>query len=779
MRVFLKSWYDRQSLALKLSVSILVCVFTVFAALVVFLFDATEHIVGSKTEEIGQKSVETYVNDMTHLAVDTQQLVLNTKNMLNQLSESDVSSLQLVLNSAIKTIYHSALTFTDAWVYIFPPEDVSHGTLYRSENIDGKISFKSENITNLYDLFPWFKQVPKEEKIYWSEPYLDKLTSKTVVTCLVPFMFQGKTDFDGLVALTVDLTNMTRSINNFSFAETGKLLLISREGLYVAHPDPNIALKMSIFELSKKMELPQLAEAGYQVLSGKTGTTNIPYSSVFDTSVIFFYAPVFPLNWGLFLVYSEDALLKPIRHMQYLMILPLLVGMLILFFIIYKMCHHSTKQLLTLSHIASMYGQGDFSLNFDEVISSDEIGVLAKTMTNMRQNLLNYVEKEKKEASEKQRIESEMNIAASIQNAAMHKTFPNHPSFKVFASMKPARQVGGDFYDLFFLGEDKVSLVVADVSGKGIPAALFMMRGQALIKNVAKSGLGISEVFHVVNKELLKGNETCMFISAFLAVIDIKTGVMQYVNAGHTPLLVDNKEGYQYVKTQRNIVLGVQKDAVFKAESMRLKEGAKIFLYTDGVTEAENNNHQFYGQDRLLDVLKKPYDTPQETLKAVTDDIQNFADGNEQSDDITMMEFVYLTSSFDEIKVQSDMNNLSKVLNFIEDNMQKYHVANETVFKMVTAAEEIYANIASYAYEKKEEMEIVVKTHFDGTYYHIKFIDFGKEYNPLTRTDPDISAPLEERSIGGLGIFLVKKFASDVTYTRQNNQNVLKISIKV
>ena len=345
--------------------------------------------------------------------------------------------------------------------------------------------------------------------------------------------------------------------------------------------------------------------------------------------------------------------------------------------------------------------------------------------------------------------------------------------------MKPARQVGCDFYDLFFLGEDKVGIVMADVSGKGIPAALFMMRGQALIKNVAKSGLGISEVFHFVNKELLKGNETCMFISAFLAVIDIKTGVMQYVNAGHTPLLIDNKEGYQYVKTERNIVLGVQKDAVFKAESMRLKEGAKIFLYTDGVTEAENNNRQFYGQDRLLDVLKKPYDTPQETLKAVTDDIQNFADGNEQSDDITMMEFVYLTSSFDEIKVQSDMNNLSKVLNFIEDNMQKYHVANETVFKMVTAAEEIYANIASYAYEKKEEMEIVVKTHFDGTYYHIKFIDFGKEYNPLTRADPDISAPLEERSIGGLGIFLVKKFASDVTYTRQNNQNVLKISIKV
>ncbi len=776
----LRLWLAHRSLYFKLSISILTCVIAGFFALLYFISERAEPIIASQIKQNAEKSVEAYVSDFGFLVSDTERVILNAKNALNQVRETDLSALEMMLSSAIKTVDKSELSFTNAWVYVFSPEDVSKGTLYISKQNENKgVSFKSEEIKNFYDKFPWFKEVPKVEEIYWSEPYIDKDTSNIVITSLLPFMFEGQTEFNGLMALTVDLSDIQKSINSFSFYETGKLLLLSKNGLYVTHPDKNIELKMTIFELGQKMNLPELIETGNEIKAGHSGFVAMPYSSVFHDEVVFFYAPIKGIHWGICLVYAKSEFLKPIRQFQISMIIAFIGGILVLLLIINVICRLSTNQLFDLSKIAIHYGQGDFSKSFDKLPSSKEISILSKALKNMRENLLSYVEKEKKEASEKQRIESEMNIASSIQNSATHKAFPFHPSFLVSAVMTPAKQVGGDFYDFFFLGEDKVGLVMADVSGKGIPAALYMMRGQALIKNIAKSGFGISEVFHLVNKELYEGNETCMFISAFLTVIDLKTGVMQYVNAGHTPLLIDEGDGYKYLKTERNIVLGVQKDAPFKAESRRLKPGSKIFLYTDGVTEAENTAHQFYGEQRLLDILSTPYETPQKTMDAVMKDIQKFADGNAQSDDITMMEFVYLRSSFDELKVSADVKNLSKVLNFIKESIQRYHLSDEVSFKMVTAAEEIFANIALYAYDNNQNQEISVKTHFDGTFYHIKFSDSGKEYNPLARTDPDVSAPLSDRSVGGLGIFLVKKFADDVTYTRQNNQNILKISIKV
>ena len=775
-----KSWLSNKTLSFKLSVSILACVILGFVTLVGFISKRSEPIIRSQIESNAEKSVDAYASDFTYIISGTEHIVSNTTKTLSQVSETDITAVQLLLNFAIKTVDDHELKFTNAWVYIFSPDDVSKGTLYISKKKkNDEVVFQTEKIANFYDKFPWLKEVPKVEKIYWSEPYIDADTKKTVLTTLQPFMFQNNTDFNGLMALTVDLSDLQDSINNFSFYDTGKLLLLSRNGLYVTHPNPDIVLKKTIFELGQTMNLPELIHAGQEIKEGRSGSVSIPYSSVFDGKAVFFYAPVGHSGWGICLVYPESEFFRPIRQFQFMLVSVFIGGVAFLLLIINLICKYSTSQLLELSKIATQYGNGRFRLQFDKTPSSKEMGILSSALNNMRQNLLDYIEKEKKEASERQQAESEMAIAQSIQKSALRTTFPKHPAFKMFALMVPAKQVGGDFYDFFFLNESKLGLVMADVSGKGIPAALYMMKGQTLIKNIAQSGLDISEVFYLANNELCEGNETCMFISAFLGIIDLKTGLMQYVNAGHTPPLIDFGDGYKYIYPKRNIVLGIKKNVHFKSERLKLRENTKVFLYTDGVTEAENQKSGFYGEKRLLNILQKRHENSQKTLKAVLSNIQKFANSTMQSDDITMMEVVYQKSPFSEIDIEADIKNLGFVLDYIKQDMQKYFSSEKIFFKMITCAEEIFSNIASYAYEGNEDRNIKIKSMFDGIFYHLTFIDKGKAYDPLLREDPDISRTYEDRNIGGLGVFLVKKFADDVSYKREDNQNIFKISIRI
>ena len=773
----IKRW-NKQSLAFKLSVSILIGVFFVFTALVIFLFQNTERIISSRAQMIGEQSVRTYVADMTHLAIDTEQLVLNTKNMLSQLESDDVPSLELALNSAIKTIYHSTLTFTDAWVYVFSPEDVSRGTLYRSESLKENVSFKGEKVENLYEIFAWFKEVPKVEEIYWSEPYEDKRNQKLVVTCLVPFMFQNSNDFDGLVALTVDLSKMKESVDTFLSSEKGSLLLISRKGLYITHPDPEIALKMTIFDLAKRNKVPELTRSGQEVLSGKTGMTRLSYSSVVKGPAIVFYAPIPPLKWGLRLVYSEKEIFKPIRRVQYMMILPFIAGMLILFLIIYQICHKSTKQLLGLSRIAVQYGNGDFAKKFEENASTREIGMLSKAMNDMRENLLNYIEIEKKSAIEKERNENELNIARSIQNAALSTDYPKHRAFNLATKMVPARQVGGDFYDFFFIDKNHFAILVADVSGKGIPAALYMMKAQALIKNTAQNKKSLAEVFYEVNNALYEGNESCMFVSAFMAVINLSNGMTEYVNAGHTHPLLDSGNGYEFIRPEKNVVLGIKKNMRFVTQKLKMKTNNRIFLYTDGVTEAENEKTAFYGEERLKKILQKKYDSPLTTMDYVLQNIQKFAGNAPQSDDITMLEFCYLGLNGDQITLAAKMENLVKALDFLKKDMQKRKIAENVQFKLISAAEEIFVNIVSYAYPNFEDGTVDIVTDYRNNVYMASFVDAGRKYNPLAIKEPEVNEKLEARKVGGLGIFLVKKLADNVEYEYSNNHNILRIEVK-
>jgi len=782
MKNFVKSWLSKRSIEFKVNLSILTCIFLCFLGLMYIVSKKSEPIIKDQIDTIAQKSIEMYATDFAHLITDAERIIITTKNTLTQISKDNTKTLNMVLSSALQTVYHSELTFTNGWVYVFPPEDVSKGKLYLATDTgdDDIIDFKTEKITNFYDRFPWFKQVPKEEIIYWSEPYQDVESGETVVTCLMPFKFLGQKEFTGLVALTVNVSEMQRnSLKGSSFYGNGRLLLISKSGLYVTHPDPNIALQMTIFQLSRRMNLPQLGIVGKNLAAGQSGQAEIPYSSVVDGPAIFFYAPIKNIKWGFCLVYAKDELLKPIRQFKWILGLSLLLSVLLLFLFTERIGHHSVSQLNTLCNVAEKYGKGDFSENFDEMPTSSDINRLATAISEMRSDILEYVNKEREEASEKQKGESELEIARHIQKSALSNKYPKSEAFDIATMMIPAKQVAGDFYDFFFIDDNKFAVVIADVSGKGIPASLYMMKAITLIKNISRSKMSLDQVFDHVNKQLCEGNDACMFVTAFMAVIDLLTGKTKYVNAGHTPPLVANNGEKKFLDVETNIVLGVKEDATFVEEEIDLEPGAHLLLYTDGVTEAENIATKFYGNKRLMKVFDSAGTNAANNLSLVLKDIKKFVKNNPQSDDITMLDFVFKGYEPGTIIMPANVERLKDFLMYLKDDMGKQGLSKKAVFNMVMIAEEAFANIAQYAYSIKDNATVTIKTRKEDGMYYVKFTDNGRRYNPLKNKMPDITLDLKQREIGGWGVLLLKKLADSASYKWLNKQNVLELGVKV
>jgi len=777
-----KFWMSKHSLKFKLNLSILTFVCVAFLSLAIFISKYSAPILKAQLEDNAQKSVQAYVADFTHLTVHAERVILNTKNSLSQMKEDNINTIRVLLNSAMKTVSHTDLDFTNVWLYIFNPEDVSSGDLYISTNDDkdNMTDLKVEHIDNLYDRFPWFKEVPKKEDIYWSEPYLDTKTDRTVFTCLLPFKFLNQEDFNGLLALTIDLTDIQESINNFSFYETGKLILLSRTGLYVTYPDKNVALRFTIFELADKIHEPNLEHIGRELLAGHSGQVIIPNVPVFrNKNAVFFYAPIKHLGWGFFLVYAEQEFLKPIKRFQIIILVSLFVSVLLLMFLINWICHYSTKQLITLSDIAEQYGSGNFSQSFTLIPNSSDIGMLANALTKMRINLLSYLDKERKLASEEQKSQSELDIARHIQSSALSTVYPVNSAFKIATTMIPAKQVGGDFYDFSFISDNLFTIVIADVSGKGIPAALYMMKAITLIKNMRRSKLNLDFMMQCINELLCEGNDTCMFVTAFMAIIDINTGKTIFVNAGHNPPLIGNQNGYRFLSTKRNIILGINPKARFVQEELTLAPGDRLFLYTDGITEAENKTSKLYGEKRLLKILQKATLNPEHNLNLVLKDLQKFTKDTPQSDDITMLEFIYLGNKENSKELLADIKQLSELIRFLKQDMKKHYISDKAQFDIIIASEEIFSNIAQYAYIDKKDAKVTIKTELKDNTYYVSFTDKGKKYNPLKNKEPDIKAKIKDRPIGGLGVFLAKKLSDTITYQHKDGCNILTIGMKI
>ena len=431
------------------------------------------------------------------------------------------------------------------------------------------------------------------------------------------------------------------------------------------------------------------------------------------------------------------------------------------------------KNIRKINDSLAQITKGNLNITVD-VRDNEEFASLSDDINSTVATLKSYID----EAAA--RFDEDLEIAKKIQHSALPSVFPPYPNrkdFSIFASMDAAKEVGGDFYDFYLLDENHLAFVVADVSGKGIPGAMFMMTSKTLIKSHAESGLAVNDVFTQVNAQLCENNEAGMFVTAWMGILDLETGLIRYANAGHNPPVVRHKDGsYEYLKGKANFVLAGMEGVRYKEQQLQLQQGDEIYLYTDGVTEAHDITKQLFGEERLLVSLNETKGmTVEEICKKVKADVDVFQGEAEQFDDITMLCIRLSEVENKMLSVNPTMETLPQVTAFVEENLEAFAVPMKVSTKLLVAVDEIYSNIVRYSGASEAQIRLAKGTDT----VQLVFCDNGEPYNPLAAKEPDVTASAEERAIGGLGIFMVRKMMDNVEYMYKDGQNVLTLTMKV
>ena len=517
-----------------------------------------------------------------------------------------------------------------------------------------------------------------------------------------------------------------------------------------------------------------------EMLAGKTATT-LYYADITDgrSGLSEEYMYVFKFVEGYCIiaampeaeaVFMRDASLYTSIFMQVLIFAALFVFIYIL---IKRVIINNLKKINdTLGRIT----EGDLDVTVD-VRSNEEFSSLSDDINSTVSTLKRYIT----EAAA--RIDKELEYAKQIQLSALPTNFPQDEEYSIYAQMIAAKEVGGDFYDFYKLSDTTVAFLVADVSGKGIPAAMFMMTAKTIIKSLAESGMTVGDIFTKANEKLCENNEADMFVTAWMGILDLTTGQVRFANAGHNPPLLKRADGtFEYLKTRPGFVLAGMEGVRYRAGEITLKPGDRIFLYTDGVTEATNPENELYGEERLLSFMDR--NGALETTKllpALKANIDAFVGEAPQFDDITMLLLDYKSKEGGEPMMQKTFpartEALSDALGFVDQMLDSFGCPMKIQMALCVAIEEVFVNVAHYAYpEGRGDVTISISFDQQSRRATFRMTDRGVPFDPLQKPDPDITLSAEDRQIGGLGIFIARKTMDTVSYAYENGENILTMT---
>jgi len=383
---------------------------------------------------------------------------------------------------------------------------------------------------------------------------------------------------------------------------------------------------------------------------------------------------------------------------------------------------------------------------------------------------------------QRERMQQELNVGRDIQMSMVpdiFPAFPDHQEFEIHALLKPAREIGGDFYDYYFIGQDKLCVSVGDVSGKGVPAALFMAVTQTLIKATAGEDHSPASIVTRVNDEISQDNPSCMFITLFLGILNIRSGEFCYTNAGHPyPYLKRAGGEVETIKPVHGPVVGAMEGMAYREDTVQLGKDDQLLIFTDGVTEAMDLSDQLYGEDRVIEYLQGQGGSALDSLVTGSlDSVEAFAGEAEQADDITILALEFCqepehsTGKVLECMITNKLAEIDRVNDAFNEFAEQCDLPMAVGLKVNLVFDELLNNIISYGYGDEEEHQIEIVADLTGQRLSISISDDGVPFNPFTMEDPDTTLGLDDRDIGGLGVHLVKNVMDEVSYQRRNNRN--------
>jgi serine phosphatase RsbU (regulator of sigma subunit)/anti-sigma regulatory factor (Ser/Thr protein kinase) len=440
-----------------------------------------------------------------------------------------------------------------------------------------------------------------------------------------------------------------------------------------------------------------------------------------------------------------------------------------------------SSPIVDLTEMTRRIAGGDFTQRI-AISARNEIGTLAASFNEMTRRLNQSIEHLKETTAAKERIESELQIAHEIQMSMVPKIFPPFPErseFDLFATLVPAKEVGGDLYDFFFIDDHHLCFAVGDVSGKGVPASLFMAVTKTLFRATAGNGGSPGEILARLNAEICRDNESCMFVTFFCGILNIHTGQVNYSNAGHNLPFYLSREGVRPLENFGGISLGLLEQSPYASGGMILRPGESLLLYTDGVTEAMNSSRTLYSDERLEQFLgTTDSSAPRRIIDGLISDVRHFAGQAPQSDDITVLALQYFGTAKEmlepvEIRVHNKLSEIDAANQTLTEYGRRHGLLESVLHDLNLALEEILTNIISYGYTDSGEHEIAVRFSIKAGEIRVEVEDDGQPFNPLEAPEVDTTKPLEERTIGGLGVHLVRKLMDGLEYQRREGKNLL------
>ena len=490
-----------------------------------------------------------------------------------------------------------------------------------------------------YFFMDWYLMPKLLEKPCWTEPYMDldaPTNTYEMVTSYCQAIKNKQGEFIGVINTSLSLNWLSHTISAVKPYPNSYSIMIGRGGTYFVHPDTTKITRQTIF--TQTMETPDTAMTalGHAMQRGEEG---MKHMNIDGNDCYVFYKPLGKTGCSMAIVCPESDIFGGFDRLRHTVMGIVFVGLLLMLYIFIKIITRELSPLHRLAKEAETIASGQFDTKLPDFQRNDEIGMLSHSFGNMQQSLVRYIEELKETTAQKASIESELNVASNIQMSMLPSVFPDREGLDMFASMTPAKEVGGDLYG-YLLKDDKLYFCVGDVSGKGVPASLFMAQVTRLFRTLANQMITPADICTQMN-EALSGEEnlTCMFVTLFIGLVDLNTGHLSFCNAGHNPPVIGGGEHHgDFLQMLPNFPIGVMPGLEFEGEEIGSIKGRPLFIYTDGLNEAENREHGQFGDDHLIDILRNThFDTARQVVETLAAKVEEHRDGADPNDDLTMM----------------------------------------------------------------------------------------------------------------------------------------------
>jgi sigma-B regulation protein RsbU (phosphoserine phosphatase) len=639
----------------------------------------------------------------------------------------------------------------------------------------------------------WYTKPLAEGKGTWSEPYIDEGGGEVGMITYSQPIINSKGEIYAIQTADIALhwlselmceLDSTTKQNMFKDSESfpSYSFIVSHKGTIVAYP---YKAELSYKTLYEFLEDHDGLEDANEILSSNNGYTTVVQNNT-GTMYVLFYSSIEHTGWTLVTIMPLKVILKPVGSIIGIFGILMLIGLIIVAVICRSAIRRVTMPITQFADSADEIASGNLSVELPTIKTKDEMLRLHNSFATMQKSLIQQIEETRSANEEKGRIESELNIARDIQMSMLPKTFPPFPDrndIEIYGKQKPAKEVGGDLYD-FYIRDEKLFFCIGDVSGKGVPASLVMAVTRTLFRTISFKEALPERIMFGINNAMADNNESNMFVTLFLGVLDLPTGRLRYSNAGHNaPMLIGQTIGL--LPCAANVPLGVQTDWKFSQQETTIDLNTCIFLYTDGLTEAENAANEQFMEERMIEVAKGMSHEPQQMIEQMFNAVHQFVGNAEQSDDLTMLAIQYTKPLEKDMKLQRSItlpNDIEKVpvlAEFVDEVCEIVGFDMSTTMGINLALEEAVVNVMSYAYQPGTTGNVNIEAIANET--RLKFIisDWGTPFDPTAEKEVDTTLSAEERPIGGLGIHLVRQIMDSINYERIDGMNVLTLRKKL